>query len=122
MNAHTLTIAQQARNLPWSELVTLARANIALAPIYIGVIRDMAKQLYDEDKRRGGNGDYALFDIRCAADLVLEALDGQDVDLSAAYEDLDRALLSDDDDEEPEGFCGSYTDYRYKSRRDEEAA
>lgn len=122
MNMHNLTIAQQARKLPWTELVTLARANTALAPIYIGTIRDMAKQLYDEDKRRGGRGDYALFDIRCAADLVLDALDGQDVDLSDAYEDLDRALLADDEDEEPEGFCGSYADYRYESRRDEEAA
>lgn len=100
---HSLTIQQQAREITWPELITLARANLDLAPIHIAVIRDEAKRLSKRplDDNAG---------IAITAQCLLTALEDcgrgefEADDLHSFFDDLDELVCIDDDAREPE-YC-----------------
>ena len=118
MTAHS--ILSQSRALTWPERVTLARANHALAPIYIESIRTEAKA---NSRRRYDADDTIATAAACLItaleDVALELRDA--ADLADHFDELD-ALFGDDDAPRGHhyGHDDGYGDWLYDQRRDRE--
>jgi hypothetical protein len=95
----TQTLAAEAAALGWAERITLARANPALAGIYIETIRQEAVCL----SRRPFDG---MDDVSDAARSLLNALEDYAAgdfnrdDLAFFYEDLDELICEAESDDE----------------------
>ena len=95
----TQTLAAEAAALPWAERITLARANPALAGIYIETIRQdaacLSRKPYDD---MDGIADAAKWLLFALEDHASGYLTGDD--LHTCYEDLDAAIGGTDDSNE----------------------
>jgi len=96
---NTQTLAAEAAALPWAERITLARANPALAGIYIETIRQEAVCR----SRRPFDG---MDSVANAARALLTALEDYAAgdfdrdDLASFYEDLDALICEAESDDE----------------------